>query len=116
MTVSVLIVEDEPLVALEMEAALRQAGFVIAGVAGSCDRALAMLDRIDCDAAVLDANLRGTCVEPVVAVLKTRGTPFLVVSGYDRSHLPASLLEAQFLAKPFRPDALVRAVSALRPE
>ncbi len=112
--VSVLIVEDEPVLALEMEAALQKAGFAIAGIAGSCPKALAVLDGRDCDLAVLDANLRGACVEPVVAALKTRGKPYLLISGYDRNHLPKGMQAAPFLPKPFEPDALVRALNNLR--
>lgn len=114
MTLSVLIVEDEPLLALEIEAALQKAGFTIAGIAGSCAKGLAVLDDRDCDLAVLDANLRGSCVEPIVAVLRERGKPFLVISGYDRNHLPEVLRTAPFLPKPFGPDALVHALNDLK--
>jgi DNA-binding response OmpR family regulator len=112
--VSVLIVEDEPVLALEMENALQKAGFAIAGIAGSCLKALAVLECRDCDLAVLDANLRGSCVEPVVAALQARGKPYLLISGYDRTHLASGLREAPFLPKPFGSDALVRALNNLR--
>ncbi len=113
MMVSVLIVEDEPVLALEMEGALQKAGFAIAGIAGSCPKALALLACRDCDLAVLDANLRGSCVEPVVAALQARGKPYLLISGYDRNHLATGLREAPFLPKPFGPDALVQALIKL---
>jgi len=114
MIVSVLIIEDEPLLALEMEEALQKAGFAIAGIAGSCPKALSVLDGRDCDLAILDANLRGSCVEPVVAALKARGKPYLLISGYNRNHLPKGMQAAPFLPKPFEPDALVRALDSLR--
>src|SRR5262245_51211685 len=78
---SVLIVEDEPIVALEIESLLARAGFAIQGCAGSIEKALALVDDRHCDAAVLDANLRGRSVGPVAAALQRRGTPFLFVSG-----------------------------------
>jgi DNA-binding response OmpR family regulator len=113
MTAKILVVEDEPILALDMETALRQAGFEITGLASSCDRALALLERSKPDAAVLDANLRGASVEPVAGALVRQGVPFLIVSGYGRAHLPSVLLAAPFLPKPFEPISLVSAVVTL---
>src|SRR5215472_13166176 len=86
MVVKVLIVEDEPIVAFQIEDILREAGFEIVGCVGSLDKALSTVKNIDCDVAVLDANLRGDSVVPVATALHQRGTPFLFVSGYERIH------------------------------
>ena len=113
MAAKVLIVEDEPLIALEIESILSDAGFAIAGCVASVDKALAVLEREDCDAAVLDANLRGESIEAVALALDQRNKPFCFVSGYGRVYLPAPFQEAPLLSKPFAPDALVQAVSRL---
>jgi DNA-binding response OmpR family regulator len=109
MTTRVLIVEDEPLVALEMEAVLRRGGFEIAACVGSLKKALDVLNN-DCDIGVLDANLRGETVEPVAVALRQCGKPFLFVSGYGRVHLPWKFLDARVIPKPFDPAELIRAV------
>ena len=113
MTMKALIVEDEPLVALELEQVLRSACFGISGCVGSIERALAVLDKCGCDFAVLDANLRGKSVEPVAAALKDRGKPVLFVSGYGRSCLPASFFDAPLVSKPFKAAELIRAVKEI---
>jgi DNA-binding response OmpR family regulator len=109
----ILIVEDEPLIAQEIEAVLAGAGFAIAGVAPTVSKALAMIAEREFEAAVLDANLRGHSAAPVANALRQFGTPFLVLSGYSKAHLAEPLLDAPHLPKPFQPGALVRALNAL---
>jgi DNA-binding response OmpR family regulator len=113
MEAKVLIVEDEPLVALQIEDVLREAGFEITGCVGSLDKAIAILKDDDCDIAVLDANLRGDSVAPVAVALQQRGKPFLFVSGYERVHLPEAFLDAPLLSKPFEPGELITTVRQL---
>jgi DNA-binding response OmpR family regulator len=113
MEAKVLIVEDEPVVAFEIEDILQEAGFEIVGCVGSLDRALATLESSDCDIAILDANLRGDSVTPVAMALQQRGRPFLFVSGYERVYLPEAFLDAPLLSKPFEPGELVTAVRQL---
>ncbi len=113
MEAKVLIVEDEPIVAFEIEDILREAGFEIVGCVGSLDKALAMLKSSDCDIAVLDANLRGESVAPVALALQQRGRPFLFVSGYEHMYLPEAFLDAPRLGKPFEAGELIAAVRRL---
>ena len=113
MTLTVLIVEDEGLIAQEIEAVLAGAGFAIAGVVPTVSKALALIAERKFDAAVLDANLRGHSAQPVAQALSHAGIPFLVLSGYGKAHLTGLLLEAPHFSKPFQPEALVRAVRAL---
>jgi len=103
----VLIVEDEPVLASGIRRLLLLHGFDIAGCAGSVKAGLALVDEADCDIALLDVNLRGETVVPVAAALRQRGRPFVLMSGYDRSDLPAALSDVPFLAKPFDSDELV---------
>ena len=110
----VLIVEDEYMIALDTAAVLKHAGCDVAGIAGSVAKALRLLDDERCDAVVLDANLSGDSAEPVAAALLQRGSPYVVVSGYNTVQLPGLLASAPFLAKPYKPANLAAAVLALR--
>jgi DNA-binding response OmpR family regulator len=113
MTAKILIVEDEALIAQEIEAVLAGAGFVVAGLAATVPKALALITAGEFEAAVLDANLRGQSAEPVAQALRQAEIPFLIISGYSKSHLIGPLLNAPHLPKPFQPEALVRAVKEL---
>jgi len=113
MTTRVLIVEDEPLVAIDMEAVLRRAGFEIVACVGSLNKAMDALNNGECDVGVLDANLHGESVEPVAVALRQYGKPFLFVSGYGRVHLPTRFADAPLLPKPFEPTELIRAVKQI---
>ena len=110
---TVLIVEDEPLIAEMIEEHLREAGFEIAGVAGSVEKALAMVEACHFEVAVLDVNLRGRSAQPVAMALHARGTPFLFLSGYGRVYLPEDFLTAPLLSKPFLHKDLISAVRSV---
>jgi two-component SAPR family response regulator len=97
----VLIVEDEFLIATELEAILRAFGCVVVGPVPSVDEALSALDAVEIDGALLDANLRGRPVTPVAEELARRSIPFVLVTGYD-GDLPEQILEeAPRVPKPF---------------
>ncbi len=113
MTIRALIVEDEPLVAELLEEMLSEAGYEIAACVGALDKALAFLEKDSCDFAVLDINLRGKTTEPVAAMLRGKGVPFLFVSGYGNADASGRYLDAPLLSKPFRDDQLIRAIQAV---
>lgn len=111
---NILVVEDEPLVAMSMEAALRGAGLRVVGTAGTLSGAVSLARSATCNAAVLDVNLRGERVDEVAAILHERSIPFLFVSGYGRGNLPPAFRDsAEFLAKPFSDRLLVQTVRSL---
>ena len=56
-TARVLIIEDEPIIALGIEDLLIDAGFQIAGVAARLEKALSLIESGTCDVAIVDANL-----------------------------------------------------------
>lgn len=107
----VLVVEDEPLIAMEFAEVLEDAGFEIVGPASSAGEALALLEQSGCDAAVLDVNLGGETSESVARALVETGASFVVVSGYVREQLPPVLRDAPLIGKPLRPEALVAEVT-----
>ena len=109
----ILIVDDEPVLALSLEEILVDAGFTIAAVVYKLDKAVALIESGACDAAIIDANLAGVSASPAASALATRGLPFIVLSGYSREQLERGFPGATFMQKPFRSAQLLQAVSAL---
>ena len=108
----ILIVEDEPLIAFEVEQTLTEAGFAVVGVAARLDEALAMVEDGALDAAVLDANLNRVSAAPVAIALTARGLPFVVTTGYTREQLPEGFEAGTLIEKPCLPDQIVEALNA----
>ena len=102
----VLLVEDEPLVAMDLQFELEDAGAEVVAIARTVPEALEMARDAGLDLALLDGNLRGEPVDAVAELLTSRGVPFCFVSGYGREHLPQGFRDAPLIEKPFRPDAL----------
>jgi PAS domain S-box-containing protein len=109
----ILVVEDEPLLAMDMEAMLAAAGCSIVGPAGALDQAKLLIAQEECDAALLDANLAGRSVDDLAAALTQRNIPFAFVTGYGRDGLPQGFREALLLGKPFGCDQLLAMVGTL---
>ena len=83
----ILIVEDEPIIALTLQDLLVEAGFEVACVTGKLQKALALIEGPGCDAAIVDANLGGVSTSPAALALAARGVPFIVLSGYSSEQL-----------------------------
>lgn len=97
-----LIVEDELLIALELQHIFEQLGGIVVGPVGSVAGALQLLSETTPDAALLDANLQGDRVTPVAHVCRDRSVPFALVTGYGRLKFDDPLLQAAPRAhKPF---------------
>jgi CheY-like chemotaxis protein len=97
-----LIVEDELLIALELQHIVEQLGATVVGPAGSVEGALQLLSETTPDAALLDANLGEDRVTPVAQACRDRSIPFALVTGYGRLELEESLLQSAPRArKPF---------------
>jgi DNA-binding response OmpR family regulator len=109
----ILIVEDAPMLALDLEEFLVDAGFKIAAIAGTFEKALALIESGACDAAILDANLAGVSASPLASALTARGLPFIVLSGYSSEQLQGAFPGALFLQKPCRPAQLIQALKAI---
>jgi len=102
----VLVVEDEELIALMLVDVLEEHGATVLGPAGSLPDALALADRSEMTAALLDLNLKGEAVYPVADRLAARGVPFVFLTGYGQGQLAARHAQAPVLTKPFGPRQL----------
>lgn len=97
----VLIVEDEPLLAMELALEIEEAGAQPIGPASSCAQALELIASERPDLALLDGNLNGERIDAVADALAAQRTPFAFVSGYGREHLPEDHAGQPVIAKPF---------------
>jgi CheY-like chemotaxis protein len=97
---SILIVEDESLLALALLDALIQAGCKIIEPVGQLDVALDVVRISRIDAAILDVSLHGEKSYPVMDTLAELGTPFVIYTGYPLSLLPCRFSDRPALNKP----------------
>ena len=112
--IRVLVVEDEPLVLMDMEFYLSDAGFEVL-TARSCDQGNDVLSARVPDVAVLDVNLgRGETCEPLARRLADVGVPFLLHTGdLERRGEMVVGLNAPIIAKPSLPDDVIAAIRSL---
>ena len=97
----VLVVEDELILAMELERLLAGLGHAVLGPVPTVGRALRLLAWQRPDAALLDVNLGGESATPVAAALLERGVPFVLVTGYGGEQLKEAVLrDARRLGKP----------------
>jgi CheY-like chemotaxis protein len=84
LSMRVLVVEDEGLLAALLEDMLAELGCQTIGPAGTVEQALALIAEFEVDAAVLDLNLNGVQAYPVAEFLRRRGIPFIFTTGMVR--------------------------------
>ena len=109
---TVLVVEDDPFIGLDIADTLRRAGAVVAGPTPRLSRALQLVEEIRLDAAVIDMRLeRATTIELADRLIAAR-IPFLFQTS-DPSAIPAAYAGVPVLRKPFRGDQLIAALHDL---
>ena len=110
----VLVVEDEYFIADDISRALIRHGAEVVGPVPTVQQARALLDSQALDLAVLDINLRGELVYPLVAELSRRGVPMVFATGYDAAAIPADYGAIPAWSKPFDYNALADVLPGLR--
>ena len=110
---NILIVEDEPLIAMMIEDFLDVLGKTLAGSADSVAAALPLVAAGGIDAAILDVNLRGEKSFPVAAALAERGVPFVFATGGSGDSVDPEWRDRPTLSKPFTMDGIAKALDAL---
>jgi len=78
----VLLVEDEPIIAMPAEDMLEELGCTVVHTASTLAAALEAVEREEFDIALLDINLNGTESLPVADRLREAGRPFVFTTGY----------------------------------
>ena len=108
----ILVVEDEFLIACQIEETLSDAGCEVVGPAPHLERAMKIAEDETLDGAILDVNLRGDKVYPVAVRLRDRGIPFIFATGYTGDYLPECFRKAPLLPKPLNTAMLLKQARA----
>jgi DNA-binding response OmpR family regulator len=110
----VLVLEDEALIALNVQDELQDAGYAVAGPFSTCSAALEWLQTTTPDMAILDTTLKdGPCRE-IALELSRREVPFLIYSGYQEDRqLLSEFDHITWIEKPVPPEVLVQACQQL---
>ncbi|MGI4731563.1 MAG: response regulator [Janthinobacterium lividum] len=110
----ILLVEDEPLIAMMLEDFLEVLDRQVAGSADNVDAALALVEAGGFDAAILDVNLRGGEKSwPIADALAAKGKPFLIATGGSDDTVAPQHKNRPVLQKPFTMDGVQKALDAL---
>lgn len=111
-----LVIEDEPLIALDIKDTLMKAGAAAAHSAGTEGEALGLIAKSAFDAALLDANLHGEPVDAIAVALVRGNIPFVFVTGYGRAGLPEAFQHVPVVPKPFSEQQLLLALTTALPQ
>ena len=111
-TRSILIVEDEPLIAMMLEDFILSLGYDVSGNCDSVKTALAEIERGEFDLAILDVNLKGESVWPVATALRIKGTPFVLASGGHVDPPPPEFAGVPMIEKPYTIDRVTPIIDA----
>lgn len=111
----VLIVEDEPLIAMDLEQMLEASGFTPLGVVTTIDEALAAIETMRPDIVVLDGSLNGEPVDSVANRLDALDIPFVMVTGFTQESLfeRVRVRDIKVLRKPIDRSALISGLAAV---
>ena len=111
---SILVVEDEPFIALDISDALQAAGARVVGPVNSLADAHGFARSEPLDAAILDVQIGHEDISVVPDTLAERSIPFLFYSGFGGGHaLRQRWTDAIWLNKPCRGEDVVAAMRAL---
>jgi two-component sensor histidine kinase len=108
----ILLVEDEPLVAMMMSQIISGLGADVLGPFGTLNEALeANVDGLD--AALLDVNVAGELIYPLAERLAQSGTPMVFLTGYDAKSIDRRFLDADILTKPIDEAELANCLAGI---
>jgi DNA-binding NtrC family response regulator len=111
---NILLLEDDPIQALEVISSLADAGAQVVGPYAALEEARqAVLDET-CDAAIIDLRLGDRNASSFANFLQSHFIPFIIFSAYpDSAHVPIEGSSWEFIQKPTEADRVVRTLSEL---
>ena len=107
---SILVVEDEPLIAMMLEDFLETLGHRVHASCESVGDAVAEAEKGGFDVAILDVNLNGENVWPVARKLREKQIPFVIATGGHVEPPPAEFANAPLIEKPYTVDRVTPAL------
>jgi len=113
--VSILIVEDEGIVAMELQESLQNEGFAVAAIVDNGPEAIDVVKDEDIDLVLLDINIKGSWdgIETAQQLKKYKDIPFIYVTAYGDSNTferAKATMPSAYLIKPFRINDLRKAI------
>jgi CheY-like chemotaxis protein len=111
---SVLVVEDDALLAYALAGNLRDVGYRVIGPAANLTAAKRLLADNKIDVACLDVRLgESETSVPLAHSLAALGIPFVFLTAYPVAYLPIDMRDRPKIDKPFQPEALVDRLAEL---
>ena len=111
---TILIVEDDPFIAMDLEFAFEDAGLTVVGPVDDVSSALAALAAHDIDCACLDYNLGKETSLPIAEVLGEKGVPFVFATGHPGAIASDLGIEpGRVLPKPVDPSTILKTLTRL---
>jgi CheY-like chemotaxis protein len=112
---SILIVEDEPLIAMMLEDFLESLGYSVHATADNVPDALQHVEQGGFDLAILDVNLNGQTAWPVAHRLRDNNIPFVIATGGHVEPPPPEFASVPVIEKPYTVDRVTPALDAALP-
>jgi CheY-like chemotaxis protein len=113
--VTILVLDDEALIGMEVADILESAGYRVAGPAVDVKESLDLIETETVHAAVLDINLAGERSDPVADRLTELDIPFVYLTGHAGAVIEKRHRHADVVSKPFDDRSLLRAVAEMSP-
>ena len=110
-TTSTLLVEDEALIRMMLAEMVEDQGHLVISEAANIEAATSLTEKQSFDLALLDINIAGLLVTPIVRILDRQGVPIIFVSGYSDQTIPAELRGRVLIEKPFSQETLLNAIN-----
>lgn len=112
--VKVFVVEDESLVAMQLEDMLFDLGCDVVGIAMRLARAHEMLDSgLEVQVAILDVNIGGEKIYPIAERFRKVGVPIVFATGYGRSGVEEEWQGCTILQKPYTTQQIETSILSL---
>ena len=107
---TILVVEDEPLIAMMLEDFLETLGHSVHASCDSVKDAVEQADKGGFDVAILDVNLNGESVWPVAHKLREKNIPFVIATGGHVEPPPTEFKDVPLIEKPYTVDRVTPAI------
>lgn len=107
-THNILVVEDEWLIAIDIQMMIEDQGHSVIGPANNVTTALGLIEDHKIDAAFLDITLGSDTSYPIAEKLEAAAVPVTFISAYTKNEIPQKFHHFDLLAKPITPHLLTR--------